>query len=62
LKITNGVAYFEKKLFNLSIQVPIEDVKMGLSRFSFLLETSAPGMIPGANVIKLFMGVIYGFS
>ncbi len=35
---------------------------MGLSRFSFLLETSAPGMIPGANVIKLFMGVIYGFS
>ena len=38
--------------------VPIEDVKVGLSRFSFLLETSAPGMIPDPLLIAAMLDLV----
>jgi hypothetical protein len=38
--------------------VPIEDVKIGLSRFSFLLETSAPGTIPDPLLIAALLDLV----
>ena len=38
--------------------VPVEDVRLGLSRFSFLLETSAPGMIPDPLLIAAMLDLV----
>jgi hypothetical protein len=49
---TEVVYYRERHL------VPIDDVRQGIVRFSFLLETSAPGTIPDPLLIAALLDLV----